>query len=47
MKAKIEFVDTILGNEIIENLKREGWKVKKQYSWLMMDKGIDFDNYTL
>lgn len=45
--AKIENIETALGNEILESLKVDGWKVTKQYSPLAFDKGIDFDSYTL
>ncbi|RKF18900.1 hypothetical protein DBZ36_10360 [Alginatibacterium sediminis] len=31
----------------MEQLKREGWKVRSQYSPLAFDKGIDFDSYEL
>lgn len=44
---KIENIDTELGNTILDDLQKQGWKVTKQYSPLAFDKGIDFDSYTL
>ena len=43
----IEYVDTELGEEILQFLESKGWKIKTQYSPLMFDKGIDYDSYTL
>jgi hypothetical protein len=43
----IEFIETKLGNQIISNLKQDGWKIIDQYDAEMFDKGIDFDSYTL
>lgn len=40
----IEDIETELGNEFIENLKKDGWKLKSEYP-MMFDKGIDFDFY--
>ena len=46
MGLKIEFVETALGNRIMDALKQRGWKLTQQYSPLAFDKGIDFDSYT-
>jgi len=43
----LEFIETSKGNEILDQLKAEGWKVKSQYSPLAFDKGIDYDSYKL
>lgn len=43
----IEDIPTELGNDILETLKRNGWKVRKQYNIFAFDKGVDFDSYTL
>ena len=40
-------IPTELGNDIIETLKKNGWKIRKQYNLFAFDKGIDFDSYTL
>ena len=39
---KIEFLDTDKGESIIEDLKNDGWQIKKEYP-LVYDKGIDYD----
>jgi hypothetical protein len=44
---KIEFINTELGEQMVVDLKKEGWKVVKEYSWLAFDKGIDFDFYRM
>ncbi len=44
---KIAYIETELGNQIIENLLKSGWKKTKEYNVLAFDKGIDFDSYTL
>lgn len=44
---KIENIETEIGNEILIQLKNDGWKVSDQYNRLAFDKGIDFDSYTL
>lgn len=44
---KIENIKTELGNQIIKTLLSEGWKVVSEYSPFTIDKGIDFDSYTL
>mgnify|MGYP000182787792 CR=1 FL=1 len=41
----VENIETSLGNEITEDLKNEGWKLKDQYSEMMFDKAIDYDYY--
>lgn len=46
MTRKIEFIDTELGNRMIEALKQHGWKLTQEYPFLAFDKGIDFDSYT-
>ncbi|MCP1339576.1 hypothetical protein NJR55_08195 [Idiomarina sp. M1R2S28] len=43
---KIQFT-TSKGNELLETLRSEGWKIKSQYSPLAFDKGIDYDRYEL
>lgn len=43
----LEFIETAKGNEILDQLKSEGWKTKSQYSPLAFDKGIDYDRYEL
>ena len=43
----IEFIDTSKGNDILDQLKSEGWKIKSQYNPLAFDKGIDYDCYEL
>jgi hypothetical protein len=44
---KIENIDTEKGNEILVQLRKDGWKISDQYNRLAFDKGIDFDSYTL
>lgn len=44
---KIDNIDTATGNKILEQLRKEGWKIANQYNQLAFDKGIDFDSYTL
>lgn len=44
---KLENIDTELGNTILKDLRKSGWRKTKEYSWLAFDKGIDFDSYTL
>ncbi|MDC0610217.1 hypothetical protein OAP63_05745 [Vibrio sp.] len=44
---KIEHIETEKGEEIINTLKKAGWKVSDQYNWFAFEKGIDFDSYTL
>lgn len=46
MGLKIEFLETELGNRILDALKQRGWKLTQQYAPLAFDKGIDFDSYT-
>ena len=43
----IEYIETELGNRLLDTLKSEGWRVVAQYSPLAFDKGIDYDSYTL
>ncbi|WP_421850053.1 hypothetical protein [Marinomonas sp.] len=43
----IENIETEKGNILIDKLKREGWKLKSQYSPFAFDKGIDYDCYEL
>ena len=40
----IEDIETEVGNELIEKLKKDGWKQKSQYPFVF-DKGIDYDFY--
>ena len=40
-------IKTEVGNDIIESLKKEGWKIISEYSAMMFDKDIVFDCYTL
>lgn len=42
----IEFVDTNLGEKIIKDLKKSGWKIIDKYP-MVFDKGIDYDFYIL
>lgn len=44
---KIKDINTELGNQIIEDLIKDGWKKAKEYSLFAFDKGIDYDSYTL
>ncbi len=44
---KVESIATELGDKIIKDLRKRGWKKVKEYSWFAFDKGIDFDSYTL
>ncbi len=44
---KIKDIKTELGNQIIDDLLKDGWKKVKEYSLLAFDKGIDYDSYTL
>ena len=46
-RETIENISTDLGNEILDFLKSEKWKVVAQYSPLSFDKGIDYDSYVL
>lgn len=41
------YLETAAGNEIIDDLKKKGWRRTAQYSPFAFDKGIDFDSYTL
>ncbi len=43
----LEYIDTDLGNRLLDELKADGWKVVAQYSPLAFDKGIDYDSYKL
>lgn len=43
----IECVDTDIGNKILKDLKKDGWRLVSQYDVSAFDKGIDFDSYTL
>jgi hypothetical protein len=43
---KIEFIDTDIGEKIIKDLKRFGWRLIDEYP-MVFDKGIDYDFYTL
>jgi len=43
----IEFIETDKGNELLEYLKKQGWRITSQYSLLAFDKGIDHDHYEL
>jgi hypothetical protein len=43
---KIEFIDTDIGEKIIKDLKRSGWRLIDEYP-MVFDKGIDYDFYTL
>ncbi|MFP1680274.1 hypothetical protein ACLD02_16370 [Alloalcanivorax sp. C16-2] len=44
---KLIELDTEKGNQLLEALRRGGWKKVREYSPLAFDKGIDFDSYTL
>jgi len=46
-KVSIENVETELGNKLIESLLHNGWKLKSEYDAIMIDKGVDYDFYTL
>ena len=46
-KKTIENVETILGNAIIKDCLANGWSITSEYSKKMIDKGIDFDSYTI
>jgi hypothetical protein len=43
----LAYIDTDLGNRLLEELKGDGWKIVAQYSPLAFDKGIDYDSYKL
>jgi hypothetical protein len=43
---KIEFIDTDIGDKIIDDLKESGWRLVDEYP-MVFDKGIDYDFYTL
>lgn len=43
----LEFIETLKGNEILDKMKSEGWKIKSQYNPFAFDKGIDYDCYEL
>ncbi|MCH4293405.1 hypothetical protein MJ923_03690 [Shewanella sp. 3B26] len=43
----LEWIATDKGNQVLESLKAEGWRVKAQYSPFAFDKGIDYDSYEL
>ena len=43
----LENIKTEIGNELIENLQKDGWKLGSQYNQFMFDKGIDYDFYVL
>lgn len=43
---RIEFIDTSLGEKIIQDLKNSGWKIIDKYP-MVFDKGIDNDFYIL
>lgn len=44
---KVENIKTEIGNEILIQLKKDGWFISDQYDQCAIDKGIDFDSYTL
>ena len=44
---KLVDIKTEIGNKILEDLIKEGWKKTHEYSPLAFDKGIDFDSYVL
>lgn len=44
---KIENIDTEIGNKVLEQLRKDSWKVSNQYSRFAFYKGIDFDSDTL
>lgn len=44
---KLTSIKTELGNKILEDLAKDGWKKTKEYNLFAFDKGIDFDSYTL
>ena len=44
---ELKGIKTEVGNDIIESLKKEGWKIISEYSAMMFDKDIVFDCYTL
>ena len=44
---KLVDIKTEIGNKILEDLIKEGWKKAHEYSPLAFDKGIDFDSYVL
>ena len=46
-KMTIDGVKTGAGNALLKTLVCEGWKIASEYSPQMIDKGIDFDAYTL
>ncbi len=37
----------MVGNALLKALVSEGWRVVSEYSDQMIDKGVDFDSYTL
>lgn len=43
----LENIETDIGNQIIEDLKANCWRVMEQYSPMAFDKGIDYDSYRL
>lgn len=45
--VSVEMIDTEVGNEILDNLKADGWRQVAQYSPVAFDKGIDYDSYRL
>lgn len=45
--ARLEGIATDLGNRIMEDLEKKGWKIASEYSNLMFDKGVDFDSYIM
>lgn len=45
---KISNIETKKGNDFLESLiKTDGWEIIAQYDTRAIDKGIDFDSYTI
>lgn len=40
-------IKTEVGNDVLTQLARAGWRVAYEYPLTAFDKGIDFDAYTL
>lgn len=47
MTPRIDNISTELGQQILDDLAKDGWKKVSEYSCLAFDKGIDFDNCTV
>ena len=46
-RYKIKDIATSIGNSMIDDLIQNGWQKSDEYNVFAMDKGIDFDSYTL